>query len=316
MGRSSDRRATDRKERYVRRAFPRRSPPVRVLYSEHPERRHDEDPPDPSPGGVREPGPPRVLAGPARQSPPGAPARRSRDAPWRRPRTVHDVLFHRPRRYEPAAPEVAISDLFGEDEVAISGRVVSASLRRLRGRLTAVDARIKDATGTIGVRWFNQPWLADKLAPGTQVRVRGHLSRYGFQVRSYDLGDAEATADFAPVYPASEEVPVKRLRELVRAALPAARDVPDPLPAALREREGLPLKADALAALHFPRDVEEGERARRRLAFDELLVLQLGILRRKAEAETEVATALGPPAALVARYRDALPFTLTEHQER
>src|SRR4051794_12225770 len=231
-------------------------------------------------------------------------------------RTIQDVLDRRPRRYEPAAPEVAISDLFSEEEVAISGRVVSSSLRRLRGRLTAVDARLDDGSGTIGVRWFNQPWLADRLKPGTQVRVRGHLSRYGFQARSYDLGDADATADFAPVYPASEEVPVKRLRDLARAALPYARDVPDPLPAELRERERLPLRSDAVAALHFPRDEEEGQRARRRLAFDELLVLQLGILRRKAEAETDVATALGEPSELVARYRAALPFQLTPHQER
>ena len=107
-------------------------------------------------------------------------------------RTVGDVLLHRPRRYEPAAPEVAISDVFGEDEVAIAGEVVSASVRRLRGRLTAVDARIKDASGTIGARWFNQPWLADKLTPGTHVRLRGHLTRYGFQVKSYDLGEAHA----------------------------------------------------------------------------------------------------------------------------
>jgi ATP-dependent DNA helicase RecG len=258
--------------------------------------------------------PERLLAG-VETLPGVGPALRKRLAPLGL-HTVQDVLYRRPRRYEPAAPEVAISDLFGEDEVAISGRVVSASLRRLRGRLTAVDARIKDASGTIGVRWFNQPWLADKLTPGTEVRVRGHLTRYGFQVRSYDLGEAESTADFAPVYPASEEVPVKRLRELARAALPAARDVPDPLPAALRERAGLPLKADALAALHFPRDVEEGERARARLAFDELLVLQLGILRRRADAETAVAPALAEPGELVARYRAALPFTLTEHQER
>ena len=109
---------------------------------------------------------------------------------------------------------------------------------------------------------------------------------------------------------------MKRLRELARSALPHARDVPDPLPAELRHRERLPLKADALAALHFPRDVAEGEEARERLAFDELLVLQLGILRRKAEAEDAVATALGEPGELVARYRLALPFELTEHQER
>ncbi len=233
--------------------------------------------------------------------------------------TVGDVLLRRPRRYEPAAPEVAISDLFGEDEVAIAGVVVSARLRRMRGRLTAVDARIRDPSGTIAARWFNQPWLADKLTPGTHVRLRGQLTRYGFQVKSYDLGgahSAQSTADFAPVYPASEDVPVKRLRDLARAALPHSRDVPDPLPAELRQRAGLPLKADALAALHFPRDESEGEEARKRLAFEELLALQLGILRRKADAEEAVATALGEPGELVARYLQALPFELTEHQER
>jgi ATP-dependent DNA helicase RecG len=101
----------------------------------------------------------------------------------------------------------------------------------------------------------------------------------------------------------------------VAAALPNARDYWDPLPAALKEREGLPHKADALWALHRPRDLAEAERGRRRLAFDELLVLQLGIARRARERERTLAPALPPPGDLVARYRRALPFALTPEQE-
>ena len=71
--------------------------------------------------------------------------------------------------------------------------------------------------------WFNQPWLEKQLQPGTPVRLRGRQGRYGFDVRSFDIGDGEATADFAPVYPASEDITPKKLRELVGAALPAER---------------------------------------------------------------------------------------------
>src|SRR5206468_3244474 len=88
--------------------------------------------------------------------------------------TVRDVLEHRP----------------------LSGR-----------RRTRIVARVADDTAAISVTWFNQPWLADRLKPGTEVRLRGKLGRFGFEPRSYDIGDeARATADFAPVYPAAEEI--------------------------------------------------------------------------------------------------------------
>jgi ATP-dependent DNA helicase RecG len=231
--------------------------------------------------------------------------------------TVGDVLFHRPRRYEPAAEEVRIADLLaGEEEVAIAGVVRRIGARRIR-RLTLVEATVADDSGQIKATWFNQPWLVEKLVPGTRVRLRGQLRRGSFTVKSFDVGDAAQTADFAPVYPASEEVSVKKLRELAAAAVGAhARDLPDPLPAELKQRQKLPHRADALAALHFPRDGDEGEEARRRLAFDELLVLQLGLLRRRRAEEESTAPALGPPGQLIDRYREALPFALTEHQER
>jgi ATP-dependent DNA helicase RecG len=212
---------------------------------------------------------------------------------------------------------VPIADLLaGEEEVAIAGEVVRTSVRRPRRRLAIVQARIADESGEVTAVWFNQVWLAEKLKPGTHVRLRGQLRRNEFTVRSYDLNGASATADFAPVYPASEEVTVKKLRELAGKALAHARDLPDFAPAPLAQSQGLPLRSDALTALHGPRDASEAEQGRRRLAFDELLVLQVGLARRRRGREEERAPALAQPGELTASYRTLLPFELTPHQER
>jgi ATP-dependent DNA helicase RecG len=227
--------------------------------------------------------------------------------------TLGDLLAHRPFRYEQPLPEVRMADLQADEDVAIAGEVLSTSTRR-RGRLQMLTARISDGTATVSATWFNQPWLERQLQQGTAVRLRGRQGRYGFDVRSFDIGDGEATADFAPVYPASEEITAKKLRELVGAALPLA--LADPLPADLKQRDALPDRVDALWALHRPRSLGEAEAGRRRLAFDELLLLQIWLARRRRERESEVAPALGPPGELVGRYRGVLPFQLTEHQER
>src|SRR5262249_56459059 len=118
---------------------------------------------------------------------------------------------------------------------------------------------------------------------GTPVRVGGKLGGFGFERRSYDVGDeARATADFAPVYPAAEEIAAATVRRVVDAALPLAVLVPDPLPAELRERVGLPLKRDALAAVHRPRDLGEAETGRQPLPVRGLLVVHGGIARPPA----------------------------------
>jgi ATP-dependent DNA helicase RecG len=227
--------------------------------------------------------------------------------------SVRDLLDHAPRRHESAAEQVSIAKLgLVEGEVAIEGRIVSARARPLRGRRTLVTASVRDDSGgQVSASFFNQPWLVEKLTPGTSIRLRGKLSRFGFEVKSYDIGEARRTADFAPVYPASEQIPSTRLRELVRRALADyGRFVPDPLPAELE----LPLHRDALAALHFPGDEDQAEIGRRRLALDELVALQLVVARlRDTDA---VAPSLADSGELIARYRGVLPFELTEHQER
>jgi ATP-dependent DNA helicase RecG len=234
--------------------------------------------------------------------------------------TVRDLLEHRPRRYETAAAQVSIAALSpaspgGYDEVVIAGEVLNVSSRR-RGRLTILTVKISDGTATVSATFFNQPWLKEQLAPGVRMRLRGKPGRYGFDVKAYDIGDGEATADFAPVYPAGEEITPKKIRALVTAALPHAHDFYDPLPADVRVRERLPLKSDALAVVHHPASAEEAEVGRRRLAFEELLLLQIGIARRAAERERTLAPSLGAPGELITRYRKALPFALTPYQEQ
>jgi ATP-dependent DNA helicase RecG len=229
--------------------------------------------------------------------------------------TLRDLLEHRPRDYQRSVGESRIVDLFGEQEAVIVAEVKSVSLRRTRRRLTVLKATVADDSGSIPAVWFNQDWLKDKLQPGTRVRLRGQLRRNEFNVKSYDLNGATATADLAPIYPAGEEITPPRLRALADRALELVPNEPDPLPAALKQRERLPRRADALHAMHRPRTLEEAEEGRRRLAFDELLLLQLGLARRTRERESEVAPALGEPGELLERYRAALPFELTEHQE-
>ena len=229
--------------------------------------------------------------------------------------TVGDLLAHRPRRYESAVEERTIASLFGDGEAVLDVVVRRASSRR-RGRLHILTAHVTDPTGEIRATWFNQPWLEPKLVPGTRLRIRGKPNRFGVQVSSFDLGDAAETADFAPVYPSTADLAQKTLRTLTDSALALARDLGEPLPASIRAGDALPLRADAVVGIHRPRSEDEAERARRRLALDELLTLQLALRRRAAEREALVAEPLPPASELAARYRDVLPFTLTDAQER
>jgi ATP-dependent DNA helicase RecG len=228
---------------------------------------------------------------------------------------VGDLLWQRPRRYEQPVPAKRINDLFGDEEAVLDVVVRSVSSRR-RGRLRILTARAADDSGEIKATWFNQPWLEERLTPGTRVRLRGRANKFGFAVSSYDLEGEAETADFAPIYPASENVTQKKLRELRAQALGFVRDAGEPLPARLRARDGLPLRFDALAALHRPRSLDEAEVGRVRLAFEELLVLQLALARTAAAREQASAEPLAPPGELLVRYRASLPFTLTTDQER
>ena len=180
-----------------------------------------------------------------------------------------------------------------------------------RRNLKLVEGVVVDGEGVRETAvWFNQAYLA-KLAPGTELLLHGSRELSGgFRVARTEVGGAGLhTVGLVPEYRGSEDLPSYRLRALVDNVLPRVRFLPDPLPARLRHEEGLPLRADALTASHRPRDREETDAAHRRLAFEELLTLQLGFRdRRRALEEQSSAPALDEQGELIGRYYGVLPF--------
>ena len=232
--------------------------------------------------------------------------------------TVRDLVEHIPRAYLDWDEASSFADLAVGEEATVRCKLGRIRVRPTRRRnLKVVEGVVVDAAGVEEkVVWFNQAHLA-KLAPGTELLLHGTRDLKGFKVARHELGGAGVhTLGLVPEYPATEALPSYRIRSLVEAALPLARRVPDALPAELRARERLPLRADALAAVHRPESPEDAEAARARLGLEELLLLQLGFVRRRQElAETSRATPLGGDGELIARYRQVLPFELTEDQE-
>jgi ATP-dependent DNA helicase RecG len=237
-------------------------------------------------------------------------------------RTVRDVAEHLPRGYLDWSRVASFGDLRIGEEATVECVVERARVRPTRRRnLKIVEAVVTDRDGGRATAiWFNQAWLAERLVPGTRLLARGQLAPGNtFKVEQHELAREGAglhTVGIVPLYRASEELSTVKVRELAEQALGRARWFPDPLPAALRDRARAPLRADALFAAHRPGAPGDIEAARRRLAFEELLVLQLGFLRRRrAREEGAVAPALGEDGELVRRYRETLPFRLTPEQE-
>jgi ATP-dependent DNA helicase RecG len=184
------------------------------------------------------------------------------------------------------------------------------------------EARVADESGPMVAVWFNQPWVADRLKPGTRLLLRGRMkTRNQFWVTTYEqvesIGGALHTVGVVSVYPGSKGLGSDRIRELVASQRERVRDVVEPLPAYIRAAERLPDRPAALAALHFPREQSEDEEdeARRRLAFDELLLLELALSgRRSARQEGRPAPELEPTGELVDPWRASLPFEPTNDQ--
>ena len=239
--------------------------------------------------------------------------------------TVGDLIDHFPRRYEDFRDRKRIRDLKVGEEATVRGAVERVSAdRTARRRVDLVRAVLRDDTGAVEAIWFNQRYLVKVLADGMRLSVRGTFrpqgGRASFVVKSHEIledegGEGVHTEGIVPVYPASEQVSARLLRGLLRAVRPVMRRLPDPLPAALRAREGLPGRAAATLGVHLPRDLDEAKVARARLVLEELLLMQLGLLLRKGEQQARAsAPALSAPGDLSRAFLDALPFELTEHQ--
>ena len=239
--------------------------------------------------------------------------------------TVDDLLEHTPFRHEDYRSERTLAEMAPGEEATVTCTVERVRVRPTRRRnLVIVEAAVRDESGPGVVIWFNQRYLAKQLKPGMRLSIRGERRPTidaEIVAKSYERADDDSggihTAGLVPVYPASEKVSSRQIRALADYVLRHAGDQVDPLPAATKTRRRLPLRRDALTAAHRPDTQGEAAAGMSRLAFDELYLLQLGMLERRAQfEETARAHPLPPPGELAARYREALPFALTGAQDR
>jgi ATP-dependent DNA helicase RecG len=230
--------------------------------------------------------------------------------------TIGDLLLHLPRDRREAR---AVAQLVPGEVATVVVEVRSISSRpvRRRGMRPLVEATVADASGVMKVTFFNQPWLVQRYSSGTRLVLHGKFeARNRFRVQGH-AQTTEATSDASAVahYGATDGLSSTQILALVRAHAAAFADFPEPLPARLRTGERLPERRSALTAVHFAGDAVQ-DLGRRRLAFEELLLTQLGLLRRRRQRR---GGARGPtldgPRELSARWLETmLPFTPTGDQ--
>jgi ATP-dependent DNA helicase RecG len=237
---------------------------------------------------------------------------------------VFDLLTTYPRRWVDRTNEARIADLVAGEEALVLVSVRSVRKRTTRNRRTMVNVNVGDGSGRIDVVFFNQPWRERQLREGLQIALFGKVDTYrgGLQMSNpiVDLiGDR--TGRIVPIYPQSEKAQLStwELAGWVDEALRrcAGRGVDDPVPSEVLRRNGLSARGAALHGIHHPDDMAEKEAARRRLAFDELLRVQLVLVLRKRALERDargIAHSVG--GELVGRFYEALSFPLTDAQRR
>jgi len=259
-------------------------------------------------GGPRLPRPSR-LAAPLKVSP--APA--AKGAERLGLDTVGDLLEHLPRDRSQAR---TIAELVPDEVATVIVEVRSIRSRpvRRRGMKPLVEATVADQTGVLKATFFNQPWLERKYRAGARLMLHGkYQGRNGFRVQFHaPTGEQTGAGGDIATYPATEGLSTTQIAALVREHRGALRDVVEPLPARMRAAGGWPDRPAALTAAHFG-DLERG---RVRLAFEELLLLEIALLRRRAlRRESARAEALAAPGSLSARWlAESLPFTPTADQ--
>ncbi|HKG39577.1 MAG TPA: ATP-dependent DNA helicase RecG [Conexibacter sp.] len=231
--------------------------------------------------------------------------------------TVGDLLEHLPRARGEARTVATL--LHGETAtVLVEVRKIDTRTVRRRGMKPRVVATVADGTGSMEVSFFNQPWLAQRYPPGTRLLLTVRTDPRGrVSVTAHAPTDLQVASEGQVAqYPASEGIDSTRILALMREHRDAIADTFEPLPARLRAQERLPDRPAALTALHFPQDEQDPLGGRRRLAFDELLLVQLALLRRRARREQAAAAPpLDGPRELTARWlEDGLPFPLTGDQ--
>ncbi len=237
--------------------------------------------------------------------------------------TLGDLLWHLPRRYDDYSQLKTINRLWFGEEVTIIGTVDDINVRTVRsGHMKLVEAVISDGTGSLRVTWFNQQWVAGRLKPGRAIVLSGKVDQYLGRL-TMNNPEWEAlerkqlhTNRIVPVYPLTAGVSNKWIRRMIHTVVTRlAPRVPDHLPESVRLSAKLLPKHIALQQIHFPDTWDLLRQAQHRLAFDEMFLLQLGVLREKRNWEQLSTPSLEVDDAWIDAFQNALPYTLTATQQ-
>jgi ATP-dependent DNA helicase RecG len=237
--------------------------------------------------------------------------------------TVRDLLWLFPFRYNDFSQVRPIAGLVVGQEQTVLGEVWSAGAG-LVGRRKASEAVIGDETGMLRVLWWGQTYVPRRLRAGMKVALSGKVTAFRGRKQMENPewealdGDSLHTRRLVPVYPGTEGLPQRLVRRLARDAVDAFADgLEETLPDDVRGRLGVLSLGPAMRQMHFPDSWQQAEKARRRFALEELLYIELGVMRRRQRWRVAGAA---PPLALPQSVRDgfvrSLSFGLTAAQRR
>ncbi len=239
-------------------------------------------------------------------------------------KTVRDLLYFFPRRHLDYSQRRTIAELEIDKEQTIVATVWESHVSKL-GSLRSTEVILGDGTGNVRAVWFNQPFLAKNFRTNDLAVISGRVTEFRgqkvFESPEWELlEDRELihTGRLVPVYALTKGLYPRQMRSLVRRAIDEwLWQVSDFLPLELRQRCGLLDLPEAIAQAHYPDSYEAKTEARRRLAFDELFLLQLGVLSKKREwQEGQPGNPFHIRQDEVARFVSSLPFSLTKAQQR
>jgi ATP-dependent DNA helicase RecG len=243
--------------------------------------------------------------------------------------TLGDLLFHLPRRYEDRRQFRKIAHARAGDAVTVSGKLVTVDNVKVRN-LTLTKAYLDDGSGVLELVWYNQPYMKDTLNKlrNSQIVAYGVVkeSPYGLQMETPEWEDLPDGADpdsllsvnrIVPIYPLTEGIRQKRMRQILWNAVQHAHLAPEILPRSVRERLGLMPIQQAIAQIHFPDSEQAIDPARQRLVFEEFFLMQLGVGMQRQRTRQERGIAMRIDADRLSEMLHRLvPFELTNAQKR
>ncbi len=240
-------------------------------------------------------------------------------------KTVKDLLWHFPFRYDDFSTVAKIADLKVNQAATVRAVVKKISTRRSwKKKIVIVEAVVADETGGIKAIWFNQPFIAKALIPGRRVNFAGKVAvsndEMFLQSPTYELfqntTETMHTAGLIPVYPETRGLTSKGIRFLTGALLKNMEAIPDFIPEEVLSAIEMPSVASALKNIHFPKKLEHAEKARERFAFGDIFLIQLMNLRNRKLLAKEKAPPLQIDKSAITDFIAKLPFELTSAQHR